>query len=621
MNTVHLNDVKATIDKYVANLEAKQEKDGAWRMCFEGAILTDCFYIMTFTSFHRELETVEKLKAHLLQKQRDDGSWANYPGERNGNLSATVLAFAALRFSGVEASRLRQAEQYINHNGGINKAHFMIRFMLAVHGMIPWPPFLKFPMTALLVPTTFPINFFQFSSYARIHFVPMLLLLNKKFKRISKHTVSLDHLLYEDEWDERTDDGSPWRTITNEWSRLARLPARLHRAGYNYAEQYMQERTESDGTLYSYASATFFMIYAYLALGYEEKNSRIQDALTGIHSMVNEDCNGIHVENSTSTVWDTALLSYSLQQAGVSSKSTMIRSATHYLLQRQHSQKADWQIHEPNVEPGGWGFSDMNTNHPDHDDTAAALRALTRSARDNMNVKRAWKKGSDYLLAMQNKDGGWAAFEKDTDWRLLTKLPIENARDAAIDPSTADLTGRVLEFLGTYASLKQDHYSMKKAIKWLQKHQELNGSWYGRWGVCYLYGTWAALTGLTAAGVEPSARCVKRAVNWLKAVQHDDGGWGESCRSAEVGTFVDLPISTVVQTAWAVDALLACGEQHSEEVQQGIRFLLTAESQQAAVDYPTGIGLPGQFYIRYESYPYIYPLLALSHYHIKMKHH
>lgn len=619
MSQVNMEDVKMAIEKRISKLEELQQKDGSWRMCFEGAILTDCFYIITFTSFGKEPDTVEKLKVHLLKKQRDDGSWTAYPGERNGNLSATVLAYAALRFSGVTAQELRAAERFISTNGGINKAHFMIRFMLAVHGMIPWPPFLKFPMTALLVPTTFPINFFQFSSYARIHFVPMLLLLNKKFKRISRHSVQLEHLLYEDEWDDLTEIRSPFRTITDEWSRLARLPARLHRAGYRYAEQYMGERIESDGTLYSYASATFFMIYAYLALGYEENSPKIQQALKGIHGLVNENCNGIHVENSTSTVWDTALLSYALQQAGAPAKHHMIQSANHYLLQRQHVKKADWQIHQPGTEPGGWGFSDINTNHPDNDDTSAALRALTRQARHDLTVKRAWKKGSDYLLAMQNKDGGWAAFEKDTDWWVLGKLPIENAEDAAIDPSTPDLTGRVMEFLGTYASLKKDHSSMKKAVRWLYKHQQLNGSWYGRWGVCYLYGTWAALTGLAAVGVKPTEKHIKRAVNWLKAVQHEDGGWGESCRSAEVGTYVDLPISTIVQTAWAVDALIASGEQDSKEVQQGITFLLSEPLLQTSIHYPTGIGLPGQFYIRYESYPHIFPLLALSHYRIKAK--
>ncbi|MFS0560382.1 squalene--hopene cyclase [Terribacillus sp. 179-K 1B1 HS] len=619
MNQVNMNDVKMAIEKRIRKLEELQQKDGSWRMCFEGAILTDCFYMFTFTSFGKEPDTVEKLKAQLLKKQRDDGSWAAYPGERNGNLSATVLAYAALRFTGVPAKELRTSERFISTNGGINKAHFMIRFMLAIHGMVPWPHFLKFPMTALLVPTTFPINFFQFSSYARIHFVPMLILLNKKFKRISKHSVQLEHLLYEDEWDDLNDMRAPFQSITDEWSRLSRLPARLHRAGYSYAQTYMQERTESDGTLYSYASATFFMIYAYLALGYEENNPKIQQALEGIHGLVNENCNGIHVENSTSTVWDTALLSHALQQAGVPLKQRTIQSANHYLLQRQHVKKADWQIHQPKAEPGGWGFSDINTNHPDNDDTSAALRAITRQAREESSSRRAWKRGTDYLLAMQNKDGGWAAFEKDTDWWILGKLPIENAEDAAIDPSTADLTGRVMEFLGTYASLKKDHGSIKKAVRWLHKQQQLNGSWYGRWGVCYLYGTWAALSGLAAVGVEPTTKSVKRAVAWLKAVQHEDGGWGESCRSAEVGTYVDLSISTVVQTAWAVDALIASGEQESEEVQRGIRFLLTDPLLQASIDYPTGIGLPGQFYIRYESYPYIFPLLALSHYRIKAK--
>ncbi len=221
---------------------------------------------------------------------------------------------------------------------------------------------------------------------------------------------------------------------------------------------------------------------------------------------------------------------------------------------------------------------------------------------------------------MQNKDGGWAAFEKNTDWDILKMVPIDNAKDAAVDPSTADLTGRVLEYFGNFAHLNDTHPHIKQAVSWLINNQEKNGSWYGRWGVCYIYGTWAALTGLTAVGMKPNHPAIQKAIGWLKKIQHSNGGWGESCRSCETSIYVPLPFSTESQTAWAVDALIAAGEGASKEVKRGIRYLLDEKKEERAITYPTGIGLPKQFYIYYHSYNKIFPLLALSHYINKEAH-
>jgi sporulenol synthase len=292
-----------------------------------------------------------------------------------------------------------------------------------------------------------------------------------------------------------------------------------------------------------------------------------------------------------------------------------VKKASHFLLQKQQTTYGDWSVHNPNVLPGGWGFSNINTINPDNDDTAAALRAITPEAIISPVYRHAWNKGVNWLLTMQNRDGGWASFEKNTDHPLLNYVPFENAEFAAIDPSTPDLTGRVLEFLGNFAGLTIQHPAVKRAANWLIKHQEKDGSWYGKWGVCYIYGTWAAVTGLIAAGLSPDHPSIQKSIKWIKSIQHQDGGWGESCKSCEMKKYVPLSFSTPSQTAWAVDTLMAAKQTATSEVQRGIQFLLNLEHlSEKSLTYPTGVGLPGQFYIYYHSYNEVFPLLVLSHY-------
>ncbi|WP_400245057.1 squalene--hopene cyclase [Niallia sp. JL1B1071] len=623
MNTF-LHSVEKEQQKRIQELVKLQQPDGSFHFRFQGSLMTDAFYIITIRALniHTEEEHIHFLAKTLRATQYKEGYWKAYSDEPNGHLSATIIAYTALLYSGLyskEDNQMKKAKAFILKNGGLAKAHFMIKWMLSVNGLFPWSHMIYIPMTFLLLPTFQPINFYQFSAYARIHFIPMLIAANKKFTIQTKNKPQLDDLFARDIslypfYTHLEDERSPLSFLWKEMKRIGKFPAYLHHLGFQYAEKYMLDRLEEDGTLYSYASATFFMIYALLALGYKKNSPVIQKAIAGLTSLIDKKGEQSHLENSTSTVWDTGLISYTLQQAGISTDSIPIKKATNYLLAKQHTKKGDWQVHNPNTEPGGWGFSDINTNNPDNDDTSAVLRALTATASTNKTVHHAWQKGTNYLLSMQNKDGGWGAFEKNTDWEILKMVPIDNAKDAAVDPSTADLTGRVLEYLGNFAHLNYTHPHVKLAVSWLIDNQEKTGSWYGRWGVCYIYGTWAAITGLTAVGIKENHPAIKKAIAWLKKIQHSDGGWGESCRSCEISTYVPLPFSTESQTAWAVDALIAAGERESTEVKRGISYLLEEKKEERALTYPTGIGLPKQFYIYYHSYNKIFPLLALSHY-------
>ena len=615
--------VKEYLKEKMKRLEKLQNPDGSWSFIFEGPIMPDCFLLIVMRALGMEDEETEaKLLQRIVSLQEANGSFQLYKDEENGNLSATIQGYTAMLLSGKfqrEHERMKKAERYINREGGLSKAHFMTKMMLAVNGLYEYPAILKFPMTYFLMPSWFPLSMYRCSNYARVHLTPMIVCLNKRYS--VHHPVDT---AFFDEGDNdswlREDRGEWTESVKEELKRLALTPLQLHEAGETAAKQFMLTRIEENGTLYSYLSATFYMVYALLALGYSKSSPLLKKAVKGMQSYMAETENGWHAQNSPSEVWDTALLSYSLQEAGMAETHPVIRKANGYLLQKQQSTRGDWTVNAPRVDAGGWGFSDSNHWIPDNDDTSAALRALARISAGSDKVRSAWEKGLRYLLSMQNRDGGWGAFEKNAYHPIFRHLPIDNAKDAMIDDSTADLTGRVLECLGNYAGYDLTRRRVKRAVQWLVEHQKEDGSWYGKWGICYIYGTWAALTGLSAVGFSRESQAFGKAVEWLESIQNKDGGWGESCRSAEEGTYIPGPFSTPSQTAWALDALLTVRQPEARSVQRAVSYLASTGSQAGdALRYPTGLGLPGGFYIHYGSYNELFPMLALGHYLKKLE--
>jgi sporulenol synthase len=292
-----------------------------------------------------------------------------------------------------------------------------------------------------------------------------------------------------------------------------------------------------------------------------------------------------------------------------------IQKAHRYLLSKQHYAYGDWAIHNQTALPGGWGFSDINTINPDIDDTTASLRSIRSIVLKNPVYRQVWDRAIQWVISMQNDDGGWAAFEKNIDKSFLAWLPVEGGGTMMLDPSTADLTGRTLEFLGNFTHLNQSHPFVRRGVKWLLQNQKKDGSWYGRWGICYIYGTWAAVTGLLAVKIHRDHPSIRKASQWLYNIQNQDGGWGESCKSDINKKYVPLNESTRTHTSWALDTLITAENEETAEIKHGIAFLLeTFEKSDWTTTYPKGQGLPGGFYIHYHSYEYLFPLLALSHY-------
>lgn len=622
-----INEVDEEIRRLTSILIQLQKPDGSWHFCFENGRTIDAYLIILFRTLNIQNEVlIQQLHDRILNDQQPEGGWKLYHDEKEGNLSASVEAYYALLFSGYSRTTdesMQRAKHYIQSKGGLgNVTSLLTKAILAATGQRTWPLAISsIPLEFLLLPTSFPLNFFEFSGYSRVHLAPMMIMADRKFGMKSDLTPDLSDLQVhriESNEQQSPEYKETLDHIRSGVKRLIGTPKYMHEIATSKAEQYMLQRIESDGTLYSYASSTILMVFALLSLDYDHHHPLITNAIKGLTAMQCRSGNTVTIQNSPSTVWDTALLAYALQESGMSVHHATLQSATSYLLLRQQHQPADWSIHNPRALPGGWGFSETNTINPDVDDTTAALRVMKSLSHHHASYHEAWNRGLQWVLSMQNKDGGWPAFEKNTNKKMLTWLAIDGAKSAAIDPSEPDLTGRTLEYLGNFANLDMKHDFIKRGANWLIHHQEKDGSWYGRWGICYIYGTWAALTGLKSVGISSDHKTLQKGVNWLLSIQHADGGWGESCNSDRLLRYVPLAESTPSQTAWALDALIAVLPKPTDAINKGISKLIDLlKGDTWPTSYPTGAGLPGNFYVHYHSYRYIWPLLTLSHYRRK----
>ncbi|WP_306453942.1 terpene cyclase/mutase family protein [Bacillus sp. FJAT-45350] len=596
--------VKSSIDYLSNNLRTMQSNDGSWRFCFEGGPVTDAYMIILLRSLEYNDEwLIQKLVERLLKTQDKNGTWKIFHDEKEGNLSAAVEAYYGLLFSGYvdkSSSTMQQAKRFINEQGGLTNTNSLTKTMLALTGQIPWPKHLQLPIESILLPPSAPINFYEFVGYTRVHIAPILITSNLNYQYKTIRTPDLSDLINDRFPNDIEFNSENTRfilsTIKKEINKLLELPQNIRKLAITKAEQYMLERIEPDGTLYSYFGATFNMIFALLALGYPKDHYLIKGAITGLNNLLCLSNKTYLIEYSTSTVWDTSLTSFALQNAGVDESDDMIQLASEYLLSRQQIKFGDWALNNQNTLPGGWGFSDINTIQPDVDDTAASLRALKKTILHQPQFKESWSLGLNWVLSMQNNDGGWAAFEKNIDNKLISLLPFDAASRTLIDPSTIDLTGRTLEFLGDDANLRLPHPQVEKASQWLLANQEKDGSWYGRWGICYIYGTWSAIKGLIACGTRSTHPSIIKGVEWLLSIQNDDGGWGESCYSDLEKKYIPLNASTPSQTAWALDALITAHDQPIEAIDKGISNLITSiDKDKWTKEYPTGGAFQGIF--------------------------
>jgi sporulenol synthase len=612
-----MNRIRARIDEMTADLLRTQSHDGAWRMCFDSGTMTDSYLIILLRLLGRADEhLIHLLAARIASKQEANGAWKVYPDELEGNLEATAEAYFALLYAGYYHAadpRMLMAKQFILHLGGLSEAkNLLTQVIFAATGQAEWPKLLRIPLEAFFSDLGIGLDLFSISGHARVHLVPTLIMANKQF--VSR-PVTMPNLsdLFVGSSRAFTND-STWISALNEFISSLPLSSLLlssPKAAYDQAEAFMFERLEPNGTLLTFSTATILMILALLALDYSPQSFAINRLLTGIYSIICVD--RPHLQVASSEVWDTAMISYALTEAGIPSSHNALERAGAYLINRQQNRLGDWAIRLQSTPAGGWGFSDVNTLYPDVDDSAAALRAIRPYTSAANGLYASWQRGLNWVLAMRNDDRGWPAFEREGKQLPASFFTFEGSEDISTDPSTVDLTGRVLSFLGNELDMTIGHQWLDDSVQWVLSQQTRNGSWYGRWGIAYIHGTGAAIQGMTAVGVPADHPAIKKGVKWLLDIQNDDGGWGESCLSDKVKRYVPLHASTPSQTAWALDALTAAYEKPTSALERGVNALLhSLERRDWTYTYPTGAGLPGSIYVHYPSNNYVWPLLTLS---------
>ncbi|RME78901.1 MAG: squalene--hopene cyclase [Planctomycetota bacterium] len=355
-------------------------------------------------------------------------------------------------------------------------------------------------------------------------------------------------------------------------------------------------------------------VLALYLLGYPLDSEPIQKGLAAIDRFQIMEGNTLRQQSCVSPVWDTAWVIYGLSTCGYTYQHPQVAKAMEWLFANQINIKGDWALKNPNTPPGGWAFQFHNDLNPDTDDTAVVLMALLSDNLKREDKRNEIRRAFYWLLTMQNLDGGWGAFERDNDYRIFNEIPFSES-DNLIDPSTEDVTGRVLEAAGQMG-MDKNHPQIAAAIEYLKRVQDPRGSWYGRWGVNHIYGTWSVLCGLASVGEDMRAPYVRKAVEWLKSIQNKDGGFGESCRSYVDESWIGKGNSCASQTAWALMALIAAGEADSESAKKAVEYLLSTQKEDGTWDEPefTGTGFPQFFLIRYHMYRIYFPLLALARY-------
>jgi squalene-hopene/tetraprenyl-beta-curcumene cyclase len=563
-----------------------------------------------------------RLANYIRRKQLPDGGWNIYPGGPS-EINASVKAYVALQIAGdsPEAPHMARARCQIHDLGGVEVTNSYTRLYLALCGALPWSYVPAIPPELILLPSWFFLNIYSMSSWTRAIVVPLMLVYARKPRWDLPPNCGVQELFHDPsgripafEWDSRR---VSWHNFFLLLDRLfkwhEKLPWKpLRRRAMRRAQQWLLEHLERSEGLGAIFPAMVNSVLALRALGYSADDPLTARELGHLARYEIEEGDTLRLQPCVSPVWDTAVTMFSLQEAGLPPDHPALVKAASWLLDRQVMGGGDWQVNNPGVDPGGWAFEYRNDFYPDVDDTGFVLMALQRVAYpDPARLEQAVRCGTAWVLSMQNRDGGWGAFDRDNDSTILTRVPFAD-HNAMIDPSTGDLTARVLEYLGRLG-WPASHPVIQRAVRFLERDQTREGAWYGRWGVNYLYGTSGALRALESVNLqkEPASR---RAAAWLRAVQNPDGGFGETCASYDDPELKGRGPSTPSQTAWGLIGLLAAGEISEPAVRQAVGYLLEQQRENGAWAESafTGAGFPRVFYLRYHLYRNVFPLYALA---------
>lgn len=624
----HRKTLETALQRSQDYLLSIQKPEGFW----VGELLVDSTLASDMICFHHwdgsvDPEWQRKAVNHILSMQLPDGGWNIYFGGP-AEVNATCKAYLALKLAGVPVTdpRMLKAREMALNLGGVPRMNTFSKLYLALLGLYPWDYVPTIPSEVILIGKWFYVNFNEMSNWSRSMIVPLAIINHYKPTRPQNCPITLDEL-YPEGFHERDLALRPdperftWRNFFLWLDKLHKFVENnnlrpFRKLALKKAEAWMLERFEGSHGLAAIFPAMLNALIALKALGYPDDHPQVIRARRELKNLEHEEKDTVRIEPCFSPVWDTAIVAICLRESGIPADHPRMKQCADWLMEKEIRFRGDWYYKNPvNVEPSGWVFEYENKWNPDVDDTAMVLLALRQIPTDN-RAKRdeCFNRGMRWMMTFQCKDGGWAAFDKDCTKGVLEKVPFAD-HNAMLDPECADITARILELLG-YEGWSVTHPQVIKALQFIRDHQEDDGSWYGRWGVNYVYGTWQVLRSLRALNINMNQRWLLKARDWLEAVQNEDGGWGERCNTYDDPVFKGKGPSTASQTAWALMGLCAFDDPNRDSIRRGIEYL--ARTQNADGSWTehetTGTGFPKVFYLKYDMYRNAWPLLALATY-------
>lgn len=628
--------LQTSIERARAALIGKQDTQGWWNGEDEANQTLDAQYIMLFhycglLDQEPYADKARRLGNWIRRTQREDGTWAIYY-DAPGCVSVTTEAYFALKILGddPEAPHMVKAREFVRAQGGPAKTRMLTRYMLALLGELPWENCPSLPIQMMFAPkwAPFRLNIWELSYWARVCTVPLAVLADQRKVVPVSESQGISELypappspemLYD--YDEQFGIVS-WKNLFLQGDKFLKAAERwgvspLRKTALAKARAWILEHQDDSGDWGGIFPAICNSLMALWVLGMSTDDPVFQKGLAALDRFEWPDAelDETHVAPCVSPVWDTGWAVLALTESGEDPEGEVVVRATNWLRDMQIKRKGDWAVKAPHVPAGGWAFQFYNDFYPDTDDSAVVMMALTNGSPSSGPAREAAiDLGREWLVGLQNRDGGWGAFELEIDNHRFDEI-LYNDEKNMLDPSTVDVTGRILEFFGVMGVSREDPV-VQAAEAYVRSEQEASGAWWGRWGVNYVYGTWSVVRGLAALGVSPEDPAMARAAEWLESYQREDGGYGESCASYIPGREYEQCDSTASQTAWGLMALICCGRAESEAARRAADWLIAQQDGQGLWEEAefTGTGFPDAFYLRYDYYSYYFPLLALSAY-------
>ena len=619
-----LASVDRVVDDVRDRLRARQQKDGHWVFELEADTTIPAEYILLEHFLDEIDDDVErKLGVYLREKQADHGGWPLFYGGEF-NISASVKAYYALKLIGEspEAPHMLRARDAILAHGGAAACNVFTRITLALFDQLPWRAVPVMPIEIMLLPRWFPFHLSKVSYWSRTVIAPLLILMALKPRARNPRGVHIDELFVTPANEVRSymnnPTGSPWGDLLIGFDKVLRVierqfPKNRRQRSISRATEFIRERLNGEDGLGGIFPAMANTVMAFDRLGYPKDHPDLVTAKDAIRKLLVLDEDRGYCQPCLSPVWDTGLAVQAMMEAGEPRDSDSVNNAMQWMADRQILDVVgDWVDRRPDVRPGGWAFEYANDHYPDVDDSAVVAMALDRSG--DPKFKEGLDRAIEWVVGMQSKNGGWGSFDADNTHFYLNHIPFAD-HGALLDPPTEDVTARCVSMLAQLGS-ETGKPAIDRGLAYLRETQQPDGSWFGRWGTNYVYGTWSVLCAFNAADEDMAAPHIRKAVSWLESRQRSDGGWGEDGATYWSKTKEAAKASTASQTAWAVLALMAAGEVDNEAVRRGIEYLLAAQRDGDQWEEPwyTAVGFPRVFYLRYHGYSVYFPLWALARY-------